>query len=488
MRGRDARRALALLAAAGLGACRAPAPRAPEGPELARALASVSPERLLDDARWLADEERGGRDTPSPGLEQAADYLIARLESLGWRPGTRDGWRQTYPLWRATPDAGRCRIVLEDGAGEELVLALERDYAFRPDELFEHAREGPLVFGGLGARGDLAKVDLTGRWALCVQGDLSWSRRAYYVRRSQALGLVVMPDPWGSAESAGEEPPAWARGASEELVLWPPDPADAAEGFPTVYLDPDAARRLVDAAGAADRRPQPGRELGLTLREERRLLGRVDVANVCALWPGSDPALAHEAVLVCAHYDHVGRRDDALHPGADDNASGSAALLAVAEALAIRGPLRRPVLLAWFSGEERGLYGARAWCVDPRLPEGVGVAAAINLDMVGRNAPAYLELTPSPRHTEHGDLARRAHALAPLEGFHPADGDAGWSRSDHFALHRLLDLPVVALSTGEHEDYHAPTDTPDKLDADKMARVSRLVLRLLDSLDAPTGP
>ncbi len=231
----------------------------------------------------------------------------------------------------------------------------------------------------------------------------------------------------------------------------------------------------------------------MRLRERCRAAGALEAPNVAALWPGRDPRLADEVVVLLAHFDHLGERDGVVHPGADDNASGTAVLLEVARGLAAGGPLRRSVLLLWVSGEERGLLGSRSWARDPPLAPGLRPVAAINLDMVGRNAPAHLSVTPSPRHAAYNDVVRALESQAAREGFHGLQrGDDGWLRSDHLALHLELGLPVAFLSSDEHDDYHRPTDTAEHLDADKMARVARLLLRGLWALDrrelpAPAG-
>jgi Zn-dependent M28 family amino/carboxypeptidase len=206
----------------------------------------------------------------------------------------------------------------------------------------------------------------------------------------------------------------------------------------------------------------------------------VAVENVCGYWPGGDPALAAEVLVASAHYDHVGIQEGQVYCGADDNASGCAALLAVAEALAAFGPLERSVLLLWVSGEEAGLLGAKAWTQDPWLPLGAAAIANVNLDMVGRNPPALLEYTPTAAHPEHNGLSECLVRLAALEGFTELkSADKDYERSDHAAFAEHLGIPVLYVSTGEHEDYHQPSDTADKVDADKVARVARLVFRLL---------
>jgi Zn-dependent M28 family amino/carboxypeptidase len=218
--------------------------------------------------------------------------------------------------------------------------------------------------------------------------------------------------------------------------------------------------------------------------------GTLQLENVAALWRGRGPR-SSELVVLSAHYDHLDRdAGGAIHNGADDNASGCAGLLALAEALAAYGPLERSVLLLWVSGEELGLYGSRAWCEAPDLPDGLVPCANINLDMIGRNAPERIELTPSPEHEHANPLARAALELVASEGFEPpVFVDRDFERSDQASFAERLGLPVVYLSAGEHPDYHEPSDDAELVDDEKIARITRVVLRLLDQMQsAPLEP
>ena len=155
--------------------------------------------------------------------------------------------------------------------------------------------------------------------------------------------------------------------------------------------------------------------------------------------------------------------------------------------------MRRSVLLIWVSGEERGLWGSRAWAQNHSLPEGYRAVANLNMDMIGRNAPDVLYVTPSSKHEGYNRLAVLANQFGIEEGFGDfpeareqgfeglGSGDAYYGRSDQ-AEFAKMDIPVCFLFAGEHEDYHQPTDTPDKIDCDKIRRVTRTVLKMLDAL------
>ncbi|MBM3977522.1 MAG: M28 family peptidase, partial [Planctomycetes bacterium] len=227
-----------------------------------------------------------------------------------------------------------------------------------------------------------------------------------------------------------------------------------------------------------------GSALG-TLKLESKLAdkdGVIELQNVVGYWPGSDPELSKEVLILSAHYDHVGTRKGEIYNGADDNGSGTSTLLAVAEALTQYGPLRRSVLVIWVSGEEKGLWGSKAFATTPWFPLDARAVANINIDMVGRNEPEKLLVTPTEKHDKYNGLTRMAERFALDEGFAKlGSADAYYSRSDHIEFARL-GIPIVFLFSDIHDDYHKPGDDPEKIDFDKVRRVARIVTRMLDEL------
>ena len=502
---------LTLLAAAGAGLAPVPARSTGTGPAdgraLERALATVDADRMLADVEFLASDELEGRDSPSEGLRIAARFLRARLVRLGWRPGAEEGYFHTYSLdypaldpeatrltlTPAEPDSANPDSAVPEDLGQPRELTLGRDYFFYAGEEVARTVAGPLVFCGDGAKETFERVDVAGRFVLCLDGELHWRRRERYAREAGAVGMLTAPGPTYEDEAYAERFAPFLRRALHPRVSYPTG-ARNADGppFAQLFVAPDAARGLFPwyaglLAGTGEA-PGLGTELPLEVREERGLAhpgGRVAMENVAGWWPGADPELAREAIVLSAHYDHVGRRGADVYNGADDNASGSAALLAVAEALAAAGPLRRSVLLLWVSAEEKGLFGSRAWTEAPWLPNGGRVVCNINLDMVGRNAPDELHVTPTASHPAYNGLTRLVERFAVDEGFREIkSADEYWMRSDHANFSENLGVPVAFLFADVHEDYHKPTDTADKIDADKLRRVVRLVLRMLSGLQA----
>ena len=209
--------------------------------------------------------------------------------------------------------------------------------------------------------------------------------------------------------------------------------------------------------------------------------------NVVGILPGADPARAGQYVVLVAHMDHVGVgrpvNGDSIRNGADDNASGTAGLMAIAEALAGVSPRpARSVLFIATSGEERGLLGARWFVRHPTVPLD-SIVGLVNLDMIGRNRPDSVYLNGWGK-SEVSDLVRRLAAEHPELGLSVGpdeeDRPVTPADSDHWPFqHR--GVPYIFFYTGPHPDYHRPGDEPARVDADKASRVARLAaLSLLE--------
>ncbi len=457
------------------------------GARLAAALDAVQADNVSADVHFLASDALGGRDTPSEGLRVAARYIRARLQRLGFEPGASDGYFYRYPLEQKRYDEATSSVVARAGEREES-FAFGRDvFLVERGDLADSEASGTLVFCGAGD--DFDGIDVAGKWALCFDdgsGSISRGRLRNNARRAGACGLVVTPGPGYAGEPYAHKHAADTAQLTRGVVSWRGDggrKSQPRELFHRLYLAQDAARRLVALAGRTPESLERGAHIDVALSDVRVCEGTIEVENVCGFWPGSDPELAQEVLIVSAHYDHVGTQGGEIFNGADDNGSGTAGLLALAEALAQYGPMRRSVLLIWVSGEELGLWGSKAWAANPWLPEGKQPVADINIDMIGRNAPDSLLITPTSKiKNEYNGLTRLAEKHAPSEGFGPlGSADEYWLRSDHASFAKL-GIPVAFLFADVHDDYHKPTDTPDKLDYDKIRRVTRLVLRMLDSL------
>jgi hypothetical protein len=451
---------------------------------LARALDSIRADRIAADVAYVACDEMGGRDTPSTGQRLTARFLKNRLQRMGWKPGARDGWFQNYTLVDKRVKEPDTKVTLQKGE-QKLELEFARDYFFNVGDVETLDATATVVFCGRGTKEELAAAPaVKGKWALCLDGGDGARAVEPLVRAAGALGLVLTPAPDFSGKPYEQTCGAYLPMMRTGTATWP-EPADPkrAPYFPRLFVTKPAADRMLALAGVAA--PTVGQELPVVLADTRRLIGdgKVTCENVCAYWPGSDPQLSKEVILVSAHYDHLGTGTDGqVFNGADDNGSGTCALLALAEALVVHGPMRRSVLLVWVSGEEKGLYGSQAWSNAPWCPDDGRPIADVNVDMVGRNAPHELFVTPSQKMTQYNGLVRLFERIAPAEQFTDLKGcDDYYHRSDQKMFARL-GIPVVFLFAGVHADYHQPSDKPEKIDGDKVRRVARVVLRMLNEL------
>ncbi len=472
-------------------------------PAIAKGLAAIKAADALHQVEVLASPEFGGRDTGEPGCEKAAEYLATHLKAIGVEPFGDEGEKarsyfQRYPVTvRKLDDASG--LLVHGEAGEPRRLAANREMAILGFADPLEVKDPVLVVDGgthhaapTPAEGEEAKGEDVAAPVLPAEAKGAFvllrvptipARNSFgfyrdivrLAREAGATGLLIAPGEGVDAKdykALFDRSVAMRSGGSKQY--------GSGEGTsnrrggrgnnPPVVMLPSA-----DAAAAL-----VGQRVSLrwtTVAEEIR------PANVVGVIRGSDPALASEFIVHSAHYDHVGLQGGELHPGADDNASGTSALLEVAKAYAASGAPRRSVVFLWVSGEERGLWGSQFF-VDSWKPESGALVANLNTDMVGRtklngkDRPEYMLMTPSRSNKQFNTLAAAALDLGPTYGFPDMpSGDKYWTRSDHYNFARK-GIPSMFLCNGEHEDYHRPGDTADKIDGDKIARSAKLCFHL----------
>lgn len=449
--------------------------RDPRADNLQRALDAITNDRVENDIYFIASDEMAGRDTPSTGQRIAARFIRNRLHRLGWLPGAKDGYFHEYSLTRYGMDESRVMAEWHDPEGEVHALAMGEDYFLSPMARSTRDVTGPIVYVGGFDEEQIAALDLKGDWCLTEPGARLSRRRLESAQELGVAGFLVPPDP-ASEDSVADQQSRSMRWLTRSSFSPP-----RSFGAPVVYLTESLATNMGVAGDHA---------LGATIDGRFResfaygVLEDLLLENVCGFWPGSDPELRKEVILVSAHYDHVGTSGDDVYNGADDNGSGTTGLLQIAEALAHYGPMRRSVMLLWVSGEEKGLLGSAAWTKDPWYPEeDMHAICNLNIDMIGRNASNEIGITPTQARDEYNRLTQIVEQQMKHEGFTDLNSaDAYWSRSDHANFSRNMKIPVAFLFSDVHEDYHKPTDTPDKIDYDKIRRVSRLVVRMLHEL------
>ena len=318
-------------------------------------------------------------------------------------------------------------------------------------------------------------------------------------------------------ESEDEEEEAPAAAPAPGLVSIIPSREMLDALFAGEQLDGPAVLRLAQA-GAGAEAPK-----SFALRAEKRLRLSVKLSvtesstqNVVGVLEGKDSKLRQEYVALGAHYDHVGASgasgcrpvgEDSICNGADDDGSGTTGLLAMAEAFS-KGPRpKRSILFVWHTGEEKGLWGSDYFTRYPTVPLNQ-IVAQLNIDMIGRSKQAG-DTNPANKmlsgpdeiyvigsrmmSTELGELTEAVNrAYLNLDfNFHydkPGDPERLFTRSDHYNYARK-GIPIVFFFDGVHEDYHKPSDSPDKIDYEKMTKVTRTVFLLASELaNAPRRP
>jgi hypothetical protein len=498
-----------LLAAAACASARGGAPRAREAERRIRADAAAA------DVAWLAAPEREGRGVGSAGGAAAAAWVAERMRALGLAPAGTDGYLQPLLAPVRATLAGENRLAVSASGRGAAGPALDAGDGWQPFTFSDSgAAEGELVWAGYGITApalgwdDYAGLEVKGKIVVVAahiprEDDPAspfrdprhfqygeWRYKAMNARDHGAAAVIGVRDAWHH-DGADELPPWRGQVSSRAGIV----AAQATLGA-LDRASPGLAAELRALAGATaeHRRPHSG-----PLARTARLAAGVEqeqarTANVVGLWPGRERR--DECVVVGAHLDHLGHggesslapaQQGAVHPGADDNASGVAALLAIADALVAAGPQPRSVLLVAFAAEELGLLGSSHLVREPPAACPVEkMQLMVNLDMVGRprDGKLYLDGTGTAKGLrERVAAAARADPATPLEVSWGA-GD-GYGPSDHTSFH-ARGVPVLFFFTGAHGDYHRPTDTADKVDPQGLAEVARLAYR--SAVDAARGP
>ena len=443
--------ALALLLAAHLAAA---APTPPAAEELARHVAA------------LAAPEMEGRGSATEGGERAARYLESALAAMGLKPaGDHGTWRQSVVVRRGVRVAPGAALARAGAPPSSLAVGQE----WRPHGGSATGDvDGEVVFAGPG--GDFAGMDVRGKAMLVVDGR-STSRLEKLIAARQAGAAAVL------IASAGlytlEHTASAVAIPSASITLEGVDTLLAPSGW--TYA------KLVQAAAAS-----PGAAIATGVRA--RLDIRFEAAdrradNIIGLLPGTAPALAGEAVVIGAHYDHLGLVKGAVYPGADDNASGTAMVLGLARAFAAAGGAPRTMIFALFSGEELGLLGSGHYVAHPAVPLDRTVAM-VNFDMVGRMREGRVSVSGIESAAGLRTLVTTAVGGT---GLALNLRDSPYGPSDHARFY-TAGVPVLFFSTERHDDYHRTTDTADRINTAGMARIASVATRLIGDLAGVTRP
>jgi hypothetical protein len=494
----------------------APAPAATVAPP---PRATISDATLRAELTAFAADSFRGRETGTPDADRAARFLAERLHAVGAEPAGDSGYFHRVPLVREYLAPSTSFTVTEGGRTSSLVVGDDLVPILSPGEGLhtKHRAGGDLVFAGYGmttpARDDLRGLDLRDKIVVVVNGAPAGTDSATRRQLESQDGIALRLQGILPQRPAAVIVLMTGQGESFYRQLAPEILRTVSAATPAPPAD-DGQRQLPMLLLGATRAGSPLLPTGWPSDDRaralagRRFTGRLEVTrepftayNVVAVVRGSDPALSRTYVAVGAHYDHIGIQPpvggDSIANGADDDGSGSIALLEIARSLA--GASTRPLrstLLVWHAAEEKGLLGSAHFVERPTVPLD-SIVAQINADMIGRHGAASADAPPrpnsentlfivGPRAAENGQsrvlgqLVDSVNARQPTpfafdrEWDSPTHPERIYFRSDHYSYAKK-GIPIVFFTTGLHEDYHKVSDEPSKIDYVKLARVAGLM-------------
>jgi hypothetical protein len=468
-------------------------------------LPSSATETLRERAKFLASDELTGRGVGTPGIKLARDYIAREFARDGLLPGGDNGtYFQNFEA--ATGVTVKQPSSLTLGRDESLTL----NENWTPLGLSASGKvEGDVIFAGYGVSAkdygydDYAGIDAKGKVVIVLRYEpppkddkspfQKWPRYSTYAtlrakannaRDHGAVGMVLVD----------LQPP---RSGRRELISTRSSFSRMDNGIVSAQVKRETIDKWLRAHGVAlaelkekiDREekpasvPLPNLKLSLAVTLE---LSHERAENVVGILPGADPKLRDQNIVIGAHYDHLGfghygsldsSAEGQIHHGADDNASGTAVVMRVAELLSRASPKPdRTIIFVAFSGEELGLLGSRHYVEHPAAPI-KSTQAMINLDMVGRLRENTVTVFGTRSAKEFSGIVNEE---AKRLGLNVTESDSV-GRSDHMSFYNKK-IPALHFFTGSHSDYHRPSDTADKLNLEGMVKVADLVLATARSL------
>jgi hypothetical protein len=442
----------------------------------------------------VASAGNEGRDTPSPGLENAANYIEEHFKALGLKPGNGDSYRLPYPLYR---DSVLSSSVKVNGKAYELNTDFQNGNGNTTSEM----PFSEVVFAGYGIVDDkmdsYKDLDIRGKAVIILEGA-----PADYKPAQQ--GFQNPSGTFGKLSAASK------KGAVAVLMIlksFPRKPAITQSNWnlngyratinpQLFYVSENIASAIMGEDGkgvfdkmAANSLQGKSYKANIDLFFQKTTI-KTAVSNVMGLLEGTDKK--DEYVIITAHYDHVGKRDNQIFYGADDDGSGTVSILELAEAFvkakaAGNGP-RRSILFMTVSGEEHGLWGSAFYANHPVYPL-EKTTVNLNIDMIGRIGNEYMKDKDSANYIYIIGDNKLSSDLTPItESINstytrlkldrkyndPKDPNRFYYRSDHYNFAEK-GVPIIFYFNGVHPDYHRPTDTPDKIKYDLMEKRAKLV-------------
>lgn len=474
-----------------------------------KAMESITAEELKVHLDVIASDEFRGRNTPSQELKIASRYIATLAEHYGLKPLMPDGsFFQEIPLEINTINQAETRMRLVSRSGVQNFY-FPHEFGIMDRSYQDLEISGEILFVGYGLSSsklkwdDLEGLNLKGKIVVMLDPDLPDGHRLKEPENSRILR-------YRSHNSGGKGAAAVLSVISEKRekdfaekgFIFDSSPRGRlAEKLKTLWVRPSQQRyvraeirhsvareilginqkELIDMFAVIRRGEQiPGKEIQRKKIEIsiKTAKSKDTTHNVVAWLEGTDERLKQEYVLFGSHHDHIGTREGKVFNGADDNGSGTVAMLEIAQAMQIAKP-KRSTVFVWHTAEEKGLWGSRYFVENSPVPV-EKMSAELNMDMICRNDPDHLYIVGSNKLSSELDAIINAvndkHIRLTLDYKYedPRHPDSFFFRSDQYPYIQY-GIPSVWYFCGTTEDYHQETDTIDRADFAKMAKITRFV-------------
>ena len=461
----------------------------------------VTTKELQNHIKYLASDSLEGRMTGSPGDSLAAEYIKNELASYGFIPLSGDGLQRFKITKKVLPGKANYLSI------NEIDYTPEKDFmplAFSSNS----GLESEVIFAGYGFNingdslrwNDYNRIDVKGKWVLILRADPETDNtKSVFIPFSGDRDKALLAKDMGAAGVILVSGPVFDSQDTFELL--------GTEGFsvdiPVFRIKREVADIILSKSKISiaslekelnEKRKPKSFSTNVTINGTSEIIREMtNTRNVVMMLPGEDEQFKNEYVIFGAHFDHLGmggagsssRAVDTIgvHHGADDNASGVAMMLELAEKFAgTKGSHKRSIICIAFTGEEEGLLGSKHFVDDPFI-DLTKVNAMINLDMVGRlNETNNLQISGVGTATGLKDLiySKSDTTLIKL-----TLSDEGYGPSDHSSFYGK-NIPVLFYFTGAHLDYHTPSDTYDKINYNGMVNISDLIFSVAEELVSST--
>ncbi|MDW7679939.1 MAG: M20/M25/M40 family metallo-hydrolase [bacterium] len=470
---------------------------------------AISADTMYQQVAFLASDAMRGRNTPSEQLDQCAEYIANYFGTCGLQTlSNANGYFQNLPLLKTRLDGTENQSFVLTINGESFDQQIK--YDFVPVYLTANRQvTAPVVFVGYSITApefeydDYQSVDVKGKIVLAFSHEPQENDSSSVfdgVKKTDhsklvnkvlnaidhgAAGFIYVNNPSRRFRRPPNVWPSLMKNVPEDAI-----PFTLGEKEENKIVIAQIGKKLAETLFSVSDRtmeqihqtidetlvPQSFELTGVTVTMKTQLEADVfQTQNVVGFWEGADPSLKHELIVIGGHYDHIGAANDTtIYNGADDNASGTAGIMAVARAFtACEQRPRRSILFMTFAGEEKGLFGSRYYVgTDPLFPL-ENTVAMINLDMIGRNDTSAVSVYGWSRSPELKQALLHANESVGI-AYKFADETRMSGGSDHMSFGRKQ-IPYLFFITGMHEDYHKPTDTVEKIIPEKMAQIASLV-------------